>query len=336
MKVLIIGMGNIGRRHLQAASKLDVDIATYDPIKEAYQTMREFIITESLNCHPIEQDSIENALNWIDHETTVIIATTAKGRAGLIDAVSKKEPKAIIAEKPVAQTRQEYDMLLETSTPIYVNLNRRLFPAYKRLRQELEGRSVLISGQYGNIGFACNGIHYIDLACWLTNSKHHTIEYSKVWNMHESKRKGYKDFSADTIIHVGGGQAGNDNLFRLIISDQEYLGSMQITTKDKAWWLIESEEKMITQDNTLNQKNDSKENDNKHEEADNQIKRTVGARKLIEELKIVHPSQGTADVLKDIFCGRKPGLPTIKECEISHHILFEILKKHDMEGLQFT
>ena len=82
-KIALIGIGEIGRRHLQAISKLNIDyeLICFDKSIDAIGYLPEFCNSNNINRSNINIIKKENNFyNSINNETLVIIATTAKDR----------------------------------------------------------------------------------------------------------------------------------------------------------------------------------------------------------------------------------------------------------------
>ncbi len=82
--------------------------------------------------------------------------------------------RAVLAEKPLAQERQEAEELIDLAASrgviLAVNYTRRYAPGFRRLKETLDdgelGKVQAISGFYTK-GVLHNGVHWFDLARWL-------------------------------------------------------------------------------------------------------------------------------------------------------------------------
>ena len=109
-------MGNIGRRYLQAISKLSVDykLFCYDKSQEALNYIPKFCEDNNINTSNINTVNKDNDLyNSINSETLVLIATTAKDRKEILDICIEKMPLTIIAEKPLVQNLSDYNYIMK-------------------------------------------------------------------------------------------------------------------------------------------------------------------------------------------------------------------------------
>src|ERR1700761_5732373 len=127
-KVIVIGTGNIGKRHIQAIykSELDFKILAYDIFESSLLSVNDFCSSNNLDLERISLiDNFESLLEHIDGNSIVIVATTAFGRKEILESVLAKQPAAIIVEKPVVQSDADYlqiqALAAEKNVPVYVN-----------------------------------------------------------------------------------------------------------------------------------------------------------------------------------------------------------------------
>jgi len=212
-KIIIIGMGNMGKRHLQAICHLAVPLEfyCYDLNPVALESVKNFcqqnfISNENITLTTDHNQIIAN----ISSQAVVIIASTARGRAALLEQIIKQRPKAILAEKPLCQTTAEYEQLTilakQEAVPIYLNFTRHMYPFYRQIKQSFNGsEGVLFKAAFPN-GLACIGIHIFELMTWLTKTKSATVVKSQLEAAFNSKRAGYQDFYGSLKVEIDGGQ----------------------------------------------------------------------------------------------------------------------------------
>ncbi|MGE4430283.1 MAG: Gfo/Idh/MocA family oxidoreductase [Sphingobium sp.] len=165
--ILIIGCGNIGRRHIEALASAGypMRVIGIEP-DEAARAQAESLITPFLSGSQIvaHMDDLPQTVDL------AVIATSAAHRRSVFDALlSRCTPKTVIFEKILFTTRADLDavgkILTDRAIPAVVNCGRRGFPDYDRLRDTLTGRSGLsmeVKGAGWNLG--SNAIHFMDLA----------------------------------------------------------------------------------------------------------------------------------------------------------------------------
>ena len=176
-KILIIGAGQLGARHLQGVLKSEhcLQITVVDPsnasLLNAQKLGKEIVLGN-------ENSTVLYLKTMPTHEEyyVTIIATTAGIRAIVTqELLEKNKVKHIIFEKVLFQKVEEYhsvDMLLNRyKTRGWVNCPRRIYPTYQNLKELLFGEESVDMEVVGNgWGLACNSVHFIDLYAYLTSA----------------------------------------------------------------------------------------------------------------------------------------------------------------------
>lgn len=193
--IALIGMGNIGRRHLQSCLELSKDAYTLHIVDKHEPCLAQGLDMNAHHTHDIKAHHDTNTLPA--HLDLAIIATQANIRAPLIkQLLSKQRIKHFLLEKVLFQKLAEYaeieELLKLHNIPTWVNCPRRLWPAYKELKNYLQSQTVTsieIIGKDWDLG--CNGIHYIDCMAYLLDSSSYQITESYFpYAPKESKRPG--------------------------------------------------------------------------------------------------------------------------------------------------
>lgn len=208
--IAIVGLGNLGSRHLQglASCTLPLSIYLYDPSANSLATARQRWEEAGGNHggHILLNEPLP-------HYDIAIVATTADKRPGAVVALADvAEVRAWLLEKPLAQSvggAQQISARIGTS-PAWVNLPRRAMPWHQAIKHEvslLEGPlKVIVSG--GPWGLACNATHFVDLVRWWTDAKPVVVDTAGLdayW--HQSKRPGYVDvYGSLQILYSDGTQ----------------------------------------------------------------------------------------------------------------------------------
>lgn len=205
--IVIIGVGALGKRHLQSIvnSKLDLDIYCYDINEHALDS---FEWENTYNNKTITMvTSFEALPKMVDF---ALFAMTAKGRREMFDQlVEKCTVKNILFEKVLFQNIEDYghvgQKLKELKIKAWVNCARRQMDSYQELRERLKAaKEMRISISGGEWGMACNSIHEIDLVEFLSGSNETIIDkLSLLPEMVDSKRKGFKEVYGSIVGHSG-------------------------------------------------------------------------------------------------------------------------------------
>jgi len=207
-KIIIIGAGQLGSRHLQAIAKsnIKISIEVVEPHMSSRVVAKERFeeIPNSSNVKNIRfLESIKELSDILD---IVVVATNADVRSDVLkELLTTKKVKNLILEKVLFQTEKEYfdiEILLKnTNTKCWVNHPRRMFPFYKKLKNKLKNsESINFSVSGGNWGLACNGLHFLDLFECLSNNSNTIIDNKYLDNkVLETKRKGFIELSGKLI-----------------------------------------------------------------------------------------------------------------------------------------
>lgn len=234
-RVVIIGAGQLGSRHLQglAKSSVEISIEVVEPFERSREIARQRY--EEIEANPKVKnidfyESIDKLSNEID---VVIIATNADVRSRIIkELLSKKIVKNLVLEKVLFQSVEEYHevqkLLHEHSTKCWVNHPRRMFPFYQALKNEIkDAEQVSYMVQGGAWGLGCNGLHFIDHLSFLSDNDQLKIDNDFLHpHIYEAKRADYVEFNG-----LLKGRMGN-HIFALY-SDKEYAPTTLTITTDR-------------------------------------------------------------------------------------------------------
>ena len=201
IRIVLIGAGNIGSRYLQGLAKLDfkAEINIFDISKKSLEIaknrLKDIKKTNSVSYNFI------NSFNKISGEFEIaIISTTSKNRVEVIKKLKEKSKiKYWILEKVLVQSLKDLRILeniLSLDQKVWVNHSRRLMNWHKKIKDKLVNEysndfDVEIRGT--EWGLACNGLHFIDLISWWTNSSIEGINNSGLKDWLPSKRKGFEE-----------------------------------------------------------------------------------------------------------------------------------------------
>lgn len=233
-KIVLIGAGQLGSRHLQglAKSSMEISIEVVEPFEKSREVAQQRYEEIEKNPKISSIDFFESIDELSEALDVVIIATNADVRSQIIkELFSKKRVKNLILEKVLFQTVEEYvevkKLLIETSTKCWVNHPRRMFPFYQSLKNEIKNSeqiSYMVQG--GAWGLGCNGLHFIDHLSFLSDSAELNIDNDFLHpHIYEAKRVNYVEFNG-----LLKGRIGN-HIFALY-SDKEYTPVTLTVTTD--------------------------------------------------------------------------------------------------------
>lgn len=305
--IVLIGAGQLGSRHLQSLSLLDmnVKIQVVDPYEESLKISKERF-EQMPNNSLVEVEYFFN-IDKIDINVDLcIVATTSNVRANIIkELVEKKNVNKFILEKVLFQKLSEYDeiqqLLKSKNIDCWVNHPFRCYPVYKELKKYFSS-SMPVTYQVcgGNWGIGCNGLHYIDHLAFLTGSYNLNIDINFLDNsIISSKRNGFKEFSGLIIGKLG------DNNF--ILQCDKYYSPLTIT--------IQNENIKILLDEVSGWLKIAKKEKNWEWE-------------YVKEKIMFFQSELTHVVVKDIFEYNYCDIPTFEMAKTLHEPFIEALLKH--------
>ena len=173
-KILLVGCGNIGSRHLQGLVKLPykIEIEIVEPNIDARNLAKKRL-------DEIEYEKPHFSFKWklsinnSKNNDLVILATPSKNRLELIKTLVKLGNRRFLIEKMVCQSKKEYESILSlinsTNSKAWVNAPRRYFVSYQKIIREFEKNSQINLNIFaGDTGLGSNAIHFLDLFLWIT------------------------------------------------------------------------------------------------------------------------------------------------------------------------
>ena len=181
MKLLLVGSGPLGRRHLEGAllSKACEDITVLDINPIALSDTKDFV--NSLNLSKLSKaNNIRYTTNYKDllHNYDItIIATTVKHRLTAIKNVFMHSfSDILILEKILFSFEKDYievgKIIAKNNIRCYVTTARRAMKSYKILKSKIASESTLkfsVSGT--NWGLGTSAIHFIDIFQYLNDDE---------------------------------------------------------------------------------------------------------------------------------------------------------------------
>lgn len=249
--IAIIGVGNIGTRHLQSMQYLEMEyeIYAYDPSKDSIEKCRKM-------CASI-WDNTKRQINYINdiqqlpyYIDLVIVATSANVRRGVIEQlINRFKIKFLVLEKVLFQKKEDFfsvkELLEKNNIMAWVNTPRRAFNSYRHLKEDMRDINefeVYICGT--NWGMGCNLIHYIDSISFLADDEPvYILDIQSDEVIPENKRKGFYELNGTVI-----GSIGKCNYFRITSYRESEIKSpatIYIQSEKLRCIIIEDERKII-------------------------------------------------------------------------------------------
>ncbi len=202
-RILIVGCGQLGSRHLQAVASLSQvrEVEVVDPRPEALALGRERLAEVPDRIHSTTfrwLSALEDASRGGD---LCIVATQAQGRCQLVkESAETFGYKTFLLEKLVAQSIQEMEDLMAFARArelsAWVNCKTRAYPFHRRVKQRLDpGEPIIFSVFGGNQGLANNGIHNVDLFAFFDGADRIVSAGSHIDPMLHRTKRGTFDLS---------------------------------------------------------------------------------------------------------------------------------------------
>jgi len=243
-KILLVGCGQLGSRHLQAIAALDhvMEVHVIDNNPASIETGKARLAQLADLNREIKfywHDGFDRSLANGD---LCLIATQARGRKDLLKrAAGEFGYRTFMIEKVVDQSVDDYLDLMEYSNrnelSVWVNCPVRTYAIHKYIKSRLKpGESVTFSDFGGNHGLGCNGVHPADLFLFYDGSAEIKISGSRVDPiLHPSKRgKEIMDLSGSLYGYT---EKGSD--FILSFSSRHYDPEIFSITSDSCRYIVD-------------------------------------------------------------------------------------------------
>lgn len=203
IQLAVIGAGQLGSRHLQSFALLDRPsrVVVVDPIPASLDTAR---VLFDQNSGDSQVESVEFQTRLEDIPTRIdvaVIATGADTRRTVVQSLlARCQVRSLILEKILFQTPSDYaeveTLLQETHTKAWVNCPRRIWPVYRKLKETWPSGPLDYRVTGSAWGLACNAIHFLDHAAFLSGQGKFSLESSELdADVFPSRRPGCVEFS---------------------------------------------------------------------------------------------------------------------------------------------
>lgn len=240
-KILVIGCGELGSRHVQSLCKdgysslaREIHIVDNNDASINLTKQRVASVSSIFKYVLFYSSSIDN-LTEQDFDL-VIIATSASNRLVIIkDILSKLTFKHLLLEKVLFQNASELveakRLIHEKGINTFVNCPRRNFGHYKKIKEIISGQARIdIKVKGSNWGLACNSIHFIDLWFFLAQPSNYNISTRDVQKkIFDSKRDSFKEIYGKIYVSEGSSSltleclAETTNSLSLEVKTEDYL-----------------------------------------------------------------------------------------------------------------
>ena len=302
-KIVLIGCGNIGSRHLQALVQLN------DPLKiEIVENHAPSVVLAKSRLTEIIYKKNLHKIQWHDNfdslsnsDGLVIVATLSIGRVKIIESLLNLGYTKFLIEKLVCQSVEEYDHLLNLMKKFnakgWVNTRCRYFKSYKKIKEFFQkSKTIHLTMYSGDTGLATGAIHYLDLFSWLLDDNNIKLNGKFLDKKIHSNKRGENLLEfAGTIV----GTAKNNSLVSISFSPDSPSLLVAISNGENEIILDEYNEKIF------------------HNSFDHSL-----------DFKLEYVSNLTTSIVTDIIKNDDCFLPTLNESYFHHIELFKIFCEH--------
>jgi predicted dehydrogenase len=247
MKIIIIGAGQLGSRHLQALrnTKHSLEITVCDSSPDSLKVARErYESLPEVGHHKIEYaEKLPRSGAW----DLSIVATNAAPRRQILEYVIQNfNISNFIIEKLLFTKEADYlwaEKLAGSSLKnAWVNCCMRQMPAYQEIKTDLKNQKFHFSVTGANYGLVTNAIHYLDYAAWLAGTNEFTVDTSKLdKKIVASKRPGYLELNGVLTAEFRSGATASITCFE----DGSLPVTVEVHSNSQRYVVLESERKML-------------------------------------------------------------------------------------------
>ena len=170
-KIVLVGAGNIGSRHLQALALLerDADIQVIDPYQPSLDLSKKRFEEVSERTHEFHVSyELDIANAWKDADLAIVATSSGPRRKIVEQLVSATNIKRMLLEKVLFQSVRDLyeveELFRLKGIQAWVDCGRRNSSFYQHLHDELAGESMVnMIVDDGEWGLGCNSLHMLDL-----------------------------------------------------------------------------------------------------------------------------------------------------------------------------
>ncbi len=321
--VLLIGAGRMGLRHLRGVAKEADEISIVyhhrNIDKEVRQVLDECEYKGSLNV----VSSIEMAAGLGNKFDAAILSATAEKRVKRFEKVIALDIDHILLEKPIEQSRENVlkiqTLANQANSDIRCNNVFREQPIFEDFCNTNSITQMTVNA--GAIGLGCGGIHWIDLALYLSGEKSGQFVCGKLDQLLISSGRGeqFKDFGGYGLFEFGNGstlylQVGAESSSSVVCVITQ--GHQQLVIDPLGSMSIHRRKEGVNHPNYLY--------------GQDYVTRQVS------NFFNIDASVQTRLWLQHVKGGRSSKLPTLKEAVSGHELLFDLLETNGAKIFPIT
>ena len=176
LRAVVIGLGGMGRRQIQAARQAGLRVVAVCDVAEAAFPAAAELCSEAPRTYLRWQELLERERGRAE---VVLVATNGPSHRDITVAAAGAGYPHILCEKPMATSGRDARQMAQACTAagarLAVNLARRFYERSIRLKRLLDDGAIgelhHINVSVGAGGLGCIGTHYFDLVAWLAGTR---------------------------------------------------------------------------------------------------------------------------------------------------------------------
>ncbi len=260
-KIMIVGTGNIGSRHLQAlkAVKIPLDITVIDTNPESLQIAEERYKTMPKGEKKHKIKYCTNYDGFKEELDIAIIATHSTIRREIIEQLLEMTSvKSFILEKILFNKSKDYffvkNLINKHNSQAWINCTRRLIPFYKNeIKNWFKKKKIIFNISGSQWKLMSNLIHLTDLLAFILEDNEFRIDYNNLdLNLIKSNIPNFYEINGSLEVYFSEGSLGIINCFstgiqptiidiasdqiRCIINERE--GKTMVNSSNKIGWEV--------------------------------------------------------------------------------------------------
>ena len=259
-KILVVGAGQLGSRHLQALAAVDGDleIGVIDPSQDSLKVAEER--WKQVYDGTSEGKSVRFESRLVDFSEKgseidlAIVATSSNHRAVVVEELTQSfKVKNYVLEKILFNKEEDYSLASEkiknSGASAWVNCCMREMPIYQKIAETCSGQSFSLQVTGSQYGLITNGIHYLDYAAQLAGDTHFQLNTSGLKpELVESRRKGFFELEGSLQASFKNGSSAQISCY----SEGDAPVVVEVTTATNRFWVKESEGKCLHSSKDMN------------------------------------------------------------------------------------
>ncbi len=317
MKVLLIGAGRMGQRHLRGMKDLVSRVVVVDPEPAAPGIVEALLREHDIGVKASYARELNGVLDGRDIDAA-IVASTADHRLDALKWLAERGVKRVLMEKPLAQSRARLEEVIDIAEAaeidVHCNFYRRYLPAFQPIRERHAGKRqpLHVAVTAGAVGLGCNGMHWIDFAMYLCGANSGKLLFGELQEVPIASGRGpqFRDFGGTGVFAFPDGS----RLVLTVIAHSSAGASCVIYESNDAT-LIDQEDDLIITYTRAPQSNKPA-----------YLYGQDYDRKEVRGAESIDLATVTADWLGHISGAKPKKLVDLHHAAVAHYLLFDLLE----------